>query len=179
MGGSQPNQAGRSLKQPPPRRRPGPNWKGRCNGELSVVIPVPQLGPGLRRGGAGGRGSRKPSPPATPQHSRIDRRRRPRQRIDIDKRSPPDADRLHAHAPPRPHGRHDRAIARRITSPRIQPVRHQRESPSPTVSVTPADRSRSRLSRTCKDARKPRFGHVATLANPEARPPAITGRAIA
>ena len=50
---------------------------------------------------------------------------------------------------------------------------------SPIVSVTPADRSRSRLSRTYKDARKPRFGHVATLANPEARPPAITGRAIA
>jgi hypothetical protein len=68
-------------------------------------------------------------PPAARQNSRIDRRRRPRQRIDIDKRPPSDADRLHAHASPRPHRRHDRAIARRITSPRIKAVRHQRESP--------------------------------------------------
>jgi len=36
----------------PPRRRPGSRWGGRCDGALSFVTTVPQLGPGLRRGGA-------------------------------------------------------------------------------------------------------------------------------
>ncbi len=35
----------------PPRRRPGPNWKGCSNDWLCFVTAVPQLGPGLRRGG--------------------------------------------------------------------------------------------------------------------------------
>ena len=34
------------------RRRPGPNWHGGGNGGTSSVGDVPQLGPGLRRGGA-------------------------------------------------------------------------------------------------------------------------------
>ncbi|VXC42013.1 hypothetical protein SPHINGOT1_10118 [Sphingomonas sp. T1] len=36
----------------PPRRRPGPRWEGRCDDAMSFVTTVPQLGPGLRRGGA-------------------------------------------------------------------------------------------------------------------------------
>ena len=39
------------LSPVPPRRRPGPNGEGRRNGALSSVSDVPQLGPGLRRGG--------------------------------------------------------------------------------------------------------------------------------
>ncbi len=36
----------------PPRRRPGPRWKGRSNWALTFVSDVPQLDPGLRRAGA-------------------------------------------------------------------------------------------------------------------------------
>ena len=36
---------------PPPRRSPGPSWKGRCDGALRKTIFASQLGPGLRRGG--------------------------------------------------------------------------------------------------------------------------------
>ena len=36
----------------PPRRRPGPSWKGCRHGAGSVTTSAPQLGPGLRRGGA-------------------------------------------------------------------------------------------------------------------------------
>ncbi len=45
-------QAAQPLK-PPPRRRSGSSWGGRGNGALSCNIAVPQLGPGLRRGGGG------------------------------------------------------------------------------------------------------------------------------
>ena len=41
------------LSPVPPRRRPGPNWEGRRNGARPSVSDVPQLGPGLRRGGLG------------------------------------------------------------------------------------------------------------------------------
>jgi len=37
--------------QTPPRRRPGPNWESRGNEAMRHASIVPQLGPGLRRGG--------------------------------------------------------------------------------------------------------------------------------
>ena len=49
---------------PPPRRRPGPNWKGRSNDGPHSVSDVSQLGPGLCRGGAmDGEGAYDPPPP--------------------------------------------------------------------------------------------------------------------
>ncbi len=41
-----------TSRLPPPRRRPGPKWKGRSNDAHRSVGDVSQLGPGLRRGGA-------------------------------------------------------------------------------------------------------------------------------
>ena len=50
----------------PPRRRPGPSWKGGNNGTLPSVSNVPHLDPGLRRGGGYSAAlSRTPSHPKT------------------------------------------------------------------------------------------------------------------
>ncbi len=46
---------GSDLLVTPPRRRPGPSWRGRRNNGLRVVTGAPHLGSGLRRGGGGRR----------------------------------------------------------------------------------------------------------------------------
>ena len=46
-----------TVPRAPPRRRPGPSWEGRGNGALRSATTVPQLGPGLRRGGRLGEGT--------------------------------------------------------------------------------------------------------------------------
>ena len=43
---------GRNPTYKPPRRRPGPSWRGLSNGTMRAVKIVSQLGPGLRRGGS-------------------------------------------------------------------------------------------------------------------------------
>ena len=114
---------------------------------------------------------------ATPQRRRIDRRRRPRQRVHVRERMPPRPHRLDAHAAAVAHRRHDRTVARGIGRPRASiPSRDQREPAFADRQRHPGPTGRARGSGGCAAIRAgrapaspPRWRTVAPA------PPARTG----